>query len=47
MRGRTIIVATHQHWGDSSASQIIALAGSKPAKTGTRQARMPALVAGP
>jgi ATP-binding cassette subfamily C protein CydD len=47
MRGRTIIVATHQHWGDSSASQIIALAGSKPAETGTRLARMPALVASP
>ena len=47
MRGRTIIVATHQDWGDASASQIIALAGGRPAETVTRLARMPALVAGP
>ena len=47
MLGRTIIVATHQGWGDASVSQIIALAGSKPAETVSRRARMPALVAGP
>ena len=47
MLGRTIIVATHQGWGDASVSQIIALAGGRPAETVSRRARMPALVAGP
>ena len=47
MAGRTIIVATHQYWGDASASQVITLDGVRPEDTPSWLARTPALVDGP
>src|SRR5215472_1390419 len=46
MAGRTIILATHRRLGAAGASQVIMLAGGRPAEAASQQARMAATVAG-
>jgi len=47
LAGRTIIVATHQYWDATTASQVVTLDGAKPSGRAALLASAPALAFGP